>query len=132
MPPGWTITGADNLGAAAAQILFSGSAATFAQVEPLAKSLCGNIRYLGENIRAAATLDLTWLCQCDGLFLGGAHGAHLCEPEDVGVDLYAPTFPEGDCARELAEIIHCACLRQSGRDVKRLGSGLTAHPTAGP
>ncbi len=103
---GAILAGPDNLGTAGAQILFAGPAATFAQVEPLVRSLCGNIRYLGENIGAAATLDLAWLSRHFGMILGVAHGARLCESEDVGVDLYATIIPEGEYARELAETIH--------------------------
>jgi 3-hydroxyisobutyrate dehydrogenase-like beta-hydroxyacid dehydrogenase len=103
---GAILGGPHNIGTSDALILFAGPEAGFRQIEPLIECLAGNIRYLGENIRAAATLDLAWLCQRFGLFLGVAHGAYLCESEDVGVDLYATMFPDGDRARTLAQIIH--------------------------
>ena len=61
---------------------------------------------MGENVGAPAALDLGWLCQRFGLFVGVAHGARICEAQGVGVDLYASMFPEGDRARLLAEVIH--------------------------
>jgi 3-hydroxyisobutyrate dehydrogenase-like beta-hydroxyacid dehydrogenase len=94
------------IGTANALILFGGPKAVYEHCEPLLKSLGGDLRYLGENIGAPAALDLAWLCQRLGLFLGLAHGALLCETEKVGMDLYASMFPEGDRARAFAEIIH--------------------------
>jgi 3-hydroxyisobutyrate dehydrogenase-like beta-hydroxyacid dehydrogenase len=102
---GAVLAGPDNLRAERAQILFAGPRDAFTRVEPLVKSLCSNVRYMGENIRAAAALDLAWLSQQYGVIMGVVHGAYLCETEDVDVDLYATTFPEGSYPRELAEII---------------------------
>jgi 3-hydroxyisobutyrate dehydrogenase-like beta-hydroxyacid dehydrogenase len=94
------------IGTANALILFGGPKVAYQRCAPLLKSLGGNLRYLGENIGAPAALDLAWLCQRLGLFLGLAHGALLCETEKVGTDLYASMFPEGDRARAFAEVIH--------------------------
>lgn len=102
---GAILAGPDGLFAESAQILFAGPTDAFTRVEPIVKSLCSNVRYLGENIRAAATLDLAWLSQQYGEVMGLVHGASLCESEDVAVDLYATTFPQGSWAREMAEII---------------------------
>ena len=57
-------------------------------------------------IGAASALDLAWLCQRFGLFLGLAHGARICESEMVGTDLYATLFPAGDRSRTFAQVIH--------------------------
>lgn len=102
---GAILAGPDNLQAERAQILLAGPRDAFLQVEPLVKSLCRNVRYMGDNIRAAAALDLAWLSQQYGVIAGVVHGAYLCETEDVDVALYATTFPEGSFARELAETI---------------------------
>lgn len=96
------------------QILLAGPATAYREVEILIACLGGKVRYMGENIRAAATLDLAWLCQRYGLFLGVIHGAYLCESEDVGVDQYATMFPEGDRARSIAEIIHADGFAEPG------------------
>jgi 3-hydroxyisobutyrate dehydrogenase-like beta-hydroxyacid dehydrogenase len=103
---GAILGGPGQIGTADAQILFSGPEIAFRKIEDLIDCLGGDRRYLGENIRAAAALDLAWLCQRFGLFLGVVYGAYLCESENVPVDLYATMFPDGDRARMLAQIIH--------------------------
>ena len=94
------------IGAEDAQILFAGPETAFGQIELMLQCLGGNLRYLGENVRAAATLNLAWLCQRLGLILGAVHGALLCKSENVGVDIYATMFPEGDRVQMLAQVIH--------------------------
>jgi 3-hydroxyisobutyrate dehydrogenase-like beta-hydroxyacid dehydrogenase len=88
-----------------AQILFAGPEAAFRGVEQLLKCLGGNLRYLGENVRAPAALDLAWLCVRFGMILGVVHGVNICESEEVGADVYATLFPEGDRARMVSEVI---------------------------
>jgi 3-hydroxyisobutyrate dehydrogenase-like beta-hydroxyacid dehydrogenase len=71
----------------------------------LLECLGGDRRYIGENIRAAATLDLAWLSQRLGQIIGAVHGVCLCESEDVGVDVYEKMFPDGDRVQILASAI---------------------------
>ncbi len=96
----------EGIGAADGRILIAGSEAAFARSEAFLKCLGGDVRYLGENVGTPATLDLAELSHSLGAYLGVAHGAHLCESEKVGADLFASLFAEGERARELAEIIH--------------------------
>lgn len=96
----------DGIGAADGRILVCGAEAAFRRTEPLFACLGGDIRYLGENIAAAAALDLAELSENLGKYAGIVYGAHLCEAEGVSVDLMASLFPAGNRARELAEIIH--------------------------
>jgi 3-hydroxyisobutyrate dehydrogenase-like beta-hydroxyacid dehydrogenase len=103
---GAILGGPVNIGTPGGQILFAGPEAVFRNVQPLVDCLGGKVRHVGENIRSAAALDLAWLCQRFGLFLGVIQGAYLCESEDVSVDLYASMFPEGDRARATAQTIH--------------------------
>jgi 3-hydroxyisobutyrate dehydrogenase-like beta-hydroxyacid dehydrogenase len=100
--------------AGTAQILFAGAESTFRRHEKLLQCLGGDLRYVGENIGAAAALDLAWLSQRYGLFVGVAHGARLCESENVGLDLYASMFPEGDRARTLANVMHADAYEKPG------------------
>ena len=111
---GAILGGPRNIGTESGQILFSGPEPAWREVEGLLDCLGGLVRYLGENIRAASALDLGWLCQRYGLFLGVVHGAYLCESEDVSVELYATMFPEGDRARSLAEIIGSGDFTETG------------------
>ena len=96
----------DGIGAADAQILFSGSKAVFDGLQAFLKCLGGDLRFIGEKVGAAAALDLAGLSLSLGRYVGFAHGARLCEAEGVGLDLFASIHPEGNRIRELAEIIH--------------------------
>ncbi len=96
----------DGVGAADGRILIAGSKAAFQRSEAVLKCLGGDLRYLGENVGAAAALDLAELSESLGKYAGLVHGARLCEAEGVGTDLLASLYPVGNRARELAEIIH--------------------------
>ncbi len=96
----------DGIGAADGRILIAGSEAAFERCKAFLKCLGGDLRHLGENIGAAAVLDLAELSHSLGKYVGFAHGARLCEAEGVGADLFASLFAQGDRARELAEIVH--------------------------
>ena len=106
--------GPSDVDAGVTQILFAGPKAAFERCEPLLQCLGSDLRYVGENIGAAAALDLAWLSRRYGLFLGVAHGARLCESENVGVDLYASMFPEGDRGRNMAAVIHANAYENPG------------------
>lgn len=123
----------DSIGAADCRILFCGSEAAFQHSEAFLKCLGGDIRYLGENVAAAAALDLAVLSESLGSYTGILHGARLCEAEGVGRDLLASLYPVGEQARELAEIVHAddfrlgalydgATVRVWGEVVERLQS----------
>lgn len=101
-----------------AQILFAGPEVAFRSAERLLKCLGGNLRYLGENISAPAALDLAWLCVRFGIILGAIHGAILCESEEVGVDVYATLFPDGDRARMVSEVIDAATYNNPSATVR--------------
>jgi 3-hydroxyisobutyrate dehydrogenase-like beta-hydroxyacid dehydrogenase len=103
---GAILGGPGSIGTDQALLLFGGPGPAYRRCEPTLRCLGGQVRYLGENVVAPAALDLAWLCQRFGLFVGVAHGARICEAEGVGVDQYASMFPEGDRARLLARVIH--------------------------
>ncbi len=96
----------DGIGAADGRILVAGSTPAFARCNAFLECLGGDLRYLGENVGAAAALDLADLSVSLGKYVSFAHGARLCEAEGVGADLFASLFEEGDRVRELAEIVH--------------------------
>ncbi len=96
----------DGIGAADAQLLFSGSKAVFDASQAFLRCLGGDIRFISEKVGAAAALDLADLSWSLGRYVGFAHGARLCESEGVGLDLLAARQPEGDRIQELAEIVH--------------------------
>src|SRR5262245_59926553 len=67
-------------------ILVAGKETVFASCRPTLKCLAGDLRHVGETVGAAAALDLAWLSQRFGLFLGVSHGARLCESENVSME----------------------------------------------
>ena len=87
-------------------ILVGGKQTAFIAAKSFLEVLGGDLRYLGENITSAVTLDLALLSTSCALYLGVAHAAHICESEGVGVDLLASVAKHGDRPREFAEIIH--------------------------
>jgi len=97
---GAILGGPGNLHTENSRILFAGPWDAFAESEESLKTLCYNIQYVGDNIRAAATLDLGWLCRHYGMFLGMVHAAVLCESEEVDLDLLAGVIPESESARD--------------------------------
>ena len=88
-----------------ALILVSGDAAVFAQCKPFLAALAGDLRYVGAHIGAAAALDLAWLSEYYGFFLGAIHGARLCESEQVDIDQYVALFAEDSRSRRLLSTI---------------------------
>lgn len=96
----------ETIGKEAAQILVSGDENTFRDCQPFINSLGGDVRYVGENITAAAALDLAVLSRLCAITPGVVNGAHICESEGVPLTYYADLFPEGDRARSLALSIH--------------------------
>src|SRR4051794_22131996 len=75
---GAILGGPGSIGTEQALLLFGGPGAAYCRCEPTLRCLGGQVRYLGENVAAPAALDLAWLCQRFGLFVGVAHGARIC------------------------------------------------------
>ena len=84
------------IGAADAQLLFSGQKAVYEASQLFLRPLGGDLRFIGEKVGAANALDLANLAWSLGRYVGFAHGARLCESEGVGLDVYAARYPEGD------------------------------------
>jgi len=83
----------DGIGRSDAQILVAGAGPAFRRCKEFLDCFGGDIRYLGANIAAAATLDMALLTHqiCEAIAV--MHGALLCEGEGVGVDVLAAMFP---------------------------------------
>lgn len=111
---GAILCGPASIGTERGKILFAGSKAAYASCASALRLLGGDIRYLGDSIGAPAALDLAWLSELFGVFVGAAHGARLCEAEGVGIDLYASVFAEGETARWFADVIHTKAYRNPG------------------
>lgn len=94
-----------SIGATDALIMVAGLQSTFNDAKELLSPLGGDLRYLGDNITAAAAIDMAKLSASVGLYMGVAHGAHICESEGVSLELLA-ACEKRTRPRELAEIIH--------------------------
>ncbi|MBN9496079.1 MAG: NAD(P)-dependent oxidoreductase [Alphaproteobacteria bacterium] len=69
-------------------ILVSGPHSAFAEAQPSLKILAGNIVHLGEDIGAAAAMDLSTLSYVYGAFAGFLHGARIAESVGIDVAIY--------------------------------------------
>ncbi|MDU8945622.1 NAD(P)-dependent oxidoreductase [Ovoidimarina sediminis] len=94
-----------DLGGAGSQVLVSGHAALFKKWKSLLACLAEDLRFVGDNIRAAKTLDMALLSRFVGLKFSAMHGARICESEGVSLSEFAKLLPEGDNARRMVETI---------------------------
>ena len=123
-----------DIGSAGAQILIAGPEDAFAASEPTLRRLAGDLRYLGPNVRAAATLDMALLSRIECMVVGVVHGALICEAEGVPLEQFAallspgvslthletlvPTSPHADAVAASVEVIAAtvARLQEQARD----------------
>lgn len=96
----------EGIGEEESRFFISGSKAAYELSLPFLKNFGGDLRYLGDNVASANTLDLSELIYSLGRFVGFAHAARICEIEGVGLDQLASIFHEGEPARELANMVH--------------------------
>jgi len=87
------------------QLLIGGSEAAFARFRPLGQAFGGKMVYTGDDVAAPAALDLAWLSQRIGLFLGLSHGARLCQVEGVDMAVFAAMFAPGDRSRLFIDVV---------------------------
>lgn len=88
-----------------APVMVGGDPEAFCRAEPFLGQITGNLMDLGDNIAAAAALDLGLLTTSIALYAGVAHAARLCEAEGADVDLLARLCMHGPTASERFEII---------------------------
>ena len=87
------------------QVLVAGPKAAFHDCRALLGCLAGDLRHVGENIRAAKTLDMALLARFVGLKFCAMHGARICESEGVDLLQLAGLLPAGDNARTMIETV---------------------------
>ena len=105
----------EDIGADDAKILIAGPQDAFQSHEPLLACLAGDLRHVGENIAAAAVLDMAFLTQELCGYLGALHGAQVCQSEGVPADTLAALYPERD---------------PSGKLLSKIGAGAYDDPGA--
>ncbi len=87
-------------------ILIGGNQSCYEGVRNYLDPLGGDLRFLGENIGAAAAVGLAVLSVSVALYMGVAHGAQICKAEGVEVSHLASALYHGPKCKEMAEIIH--------------------------
>ncbi|MPZ20599.1 MAG: NAD(P)-dependent oxidoreductase [Luteitalea sp.] len=75
-------------------ILVSGAESAYRRSEPVLSVFGGNVKYLGEPVGAASTMDLATLSYVYGAALGFFHGARIAESEGFRVDHYGGLVAE--------------------------------------
>ncbi|MEM7671126.1 MAG: NAD(P)-binding domain-containing protein, partial [Pseudomonadota bacterium] len=75
----------DSLGAPDSPVLIGGAEDTFKAAEDHLRLIGGNLLYLGDNVAAAAAIDMGLLMMNVSLYAGVAQAARFCEAE--GADL---------------------------------------------
>lgn len=94
-----------SVGSAGCRLLFAGPEDTFRRCKPFLDCFGGDVRHLGSNIAAAATLDMALLTHELMESVAFMHGALLCRSEGVAVDVLAAMFPpDGGAGEALARI----------------------------
>ena len=117
-----------NIGTATGQIVVAGPEPVFADCRADLQHLAGDLRYLGQNIRAPATLDLAFLSRTVGIIFGSIHGALVCEAEGVPVSEFTALLPANDRAVPLTQAINDGSfdtITRAGATVDVAGSAVT-------
>ena len=113
-----------SIGTSDGQILLAGPDAVYQPCRPFVQCFGGDVRYLGENIGAAATLDMAMICHELGTYLGVIHGALVCEAEGVGVESFASLFANDAVAEQLALRIHAGAYDNPGATISVWGAAV--------
>jgi 3-hydroxyisobutyrate dehydrogenase-like beta-hydroxyacid dehydrogenase len=102
---GAVLGGPGAIGTKAGRIALAGKSTTFERCSPVLQFLGGGVFHVGEAPGAAAALDLAWLCQRFGLFLGLSHSVRLCQAQGLDLRHLASMFPEGDRSRLFVDVV---------------------------
>jgi 3-hydroxyisobutyrate dehydrogenase-like beta-hydroxyacid dehydrogenase len=94
------------IGTQAGQILIAGNENLWKQCKTILGCLAGNFQYTGTKIDSAKLLDLAWLSQRLGYFMGVFQGLLLCEAAGVGLDVFSATVAVDARASMIANTIH--------------------------
>ena len=104
----------DEVGSEDALFLFAGNETAYQKYQPLLNCLGGDLRYLGSNISAAASLDMAILTHELCSYLGAIHGVQICESQGINPELLASMFPQDHSARKPIEVISSDAYTEPG------------------
>ncbi len=121
---GAILAGPAQVDSTTATVLYAGDRAAFDRSKSLLSAFGEDARFVGERIGTAAALDLAWLSQCFGEFMGVAHGVALCQSEGVDLDLFSALFPKGHGAHYILKPIARHALANPGAFLRTWNTGL--------
>ena len=94
------------IGTKAGQILIAGDGNLWEKCNATLECLVGNFQHTGSKIDSAKVLDLAWLSQRLGYFMGVFQGLLLCEAGGIGLDVFSTTVAVDARASMIANTIH--------------------------
>ena len=94
------------IGTKEGQILIAGNENFWKECKSVLECLAGNFQYTGTKIDSAKILDLAWLSQRLGYFMGVFQGLLLCEAGGIGLDVFSATVAVDARASMIANTIH--------------------------
>jgi 3-hydroxyisobutyrate dehydrogenase-like beta-hydroxyacid dehydrogenase len=106
------------------KLLIGGDQQAWLACHDMLDTLVGNVQYTGANISAPAILDLAWLSQRLGLYLGVFQGLLICKAGGVGADVFASTVAADERIRMIATAIHANDFGNPSATVNVWGSAL--------
>ena len=102
---GAILGGPATMGTPKCTVLVSGRRQIFERCAPLLGALGGGTRHIGEEIGAAAAIDMAYLARQYGMYAGVAHGVLICESEGADLEVYASVFAENDTGRWMIDVV---------------------------
>jgi 3-hydroxyisobutyrate dehydrogenase-like beta-hydroxyacid dehydrogenase len=94
------------IGTAEMNILISGDESNWQDCETLLSCLAGRLQYTGAKINSAVILDLAWISQRVGLFMGVFQGLLLCQAGGIGTEIFGQTVAADARIMKIANTIH--------------------------
>ena len=94
------------IGTETGQILIAGNEKFWQECKTILTCLVGNFQYTGAKIDSAKILDLAWLSQRLGYFMGVFQGLLLCQAGGVELDVFSSTVAVDARASMIADTIH--------------------------
>ena len=89
-------------------ILIAGDEAVWVASQPTLGCLAGDIRFTGVQIDAAKLLDLAWLSQRMGTFVGALQGVLLCQAGGLDAETFAAMVAADARTAQLARVVQQA------------------------
>ena len=98
----------ERVGTEQGMILIAGDETVWSANQSVLRCLSNNIKFTGPQIDAAKLLDLAWLSQRLGTFIGALQGVLLCQAGGLDAEAFAATVAEDARTAQLARVVQAA------------------------